>query len=674
MPATIADLLKEIEAGPKVPAYGGLSEEAEAPESVHAPSEKTKILQDSPISTSERLIWGIPKTNKGRVSVLKKLGFSDDQILTPDDPNNPFKDWAIYDPLDDHIAPIDPKGLNLRELPSDIAESAGRIVPVVTSGIGASMAGTAAAPTGPGVIPATALGGAAGYEAGSAGIIGLAKMLGLDEEYDPKRELIESGIAGVTSLLPGSSNILKGAPGKWIETLAGKTAAKGVVTGAAEKAEPTIEQLAKLAPTERAIAERKMIPEVAKLPIETENTAVGKFLIGRKVESPTIGRVLSKKGYLAEEGLPIGIENQAPQILGEAGEVARNFIDNGKAVAGETFGQDLVKAGITDAYKLSVKDARVAMKATVDAQEKKILTEDMKKAVGYVKEAMTKMKDNMVVSDLRAIKENLWELADDFVDDMGKNTKASVLLKQAYHTIMDSEKKVPALAGANKGYASRLEAISSFRRATRAQKLLGEDRLERVFTRLALEKGSTHQNAMIDAVDDFIKNDPAFAKAFTEAGKKSGQKLSFIDKIKYAQDIYNLVKGGVTKETGFNPMNIPGMISHLGGVNTPINRARAYLGGTKMGFIKPETANLPVSRGIFKGKIESLANMFGMPGVKIPEPLRKAALPTMYQAGRAETMKATGLLNEMPPQIRRKPGIKRLADDFMVYRQKMEAR
>jgi len=398
-----------------------------------------------------------------------------------------------------------------------------------------------------------------------------------------------------------------------------------------------IAERVKKAPTPEGVAEvvaKDANPIGTPLKIMTESKKgltgeemLGKTLLGSNVEGSTAERILGNKGLMGELGVPKGAPDISDRMLKNAKDDVMAFKDNYKNIMSEEYNKGLKQFNIDQSKPIiRTNNIKQSLNNTIDDFGKRFVTSDEdEKVLKVIKQIQSKLPDKDIsLKDTQALKHQIYDAIDSFTDDMGKDTAQSRLLKRLYGVVRESEDaSAPQLSKLNSEWARRQEVASDLLRTLKGQKQAGEDKMEKVFMRLAKDKGNQEQQETLEKVNSFFKSDPAFRKFLTKG--KTGE-FSPVDSIHYAQDLHNLELGSKGVKTGFNPFNIQQSIVSGFGALSPENRARFTQKMIKSGILNPETASKTFGENNLGNRLKAISHL-------INNPFNSVSIPGLGQVG-----------------------------------------
>lgn len=512
-------------------------------------------LNESAISTKDRFKWGFAD-DFGKQRILMENGYDPSQVVRLKN-----GDWGVR--TEYGIKPVDPKGFQLSDIGSDIAESVGKSITAGGGILGGLAAGSGSLGTGTAV--GVGLGSAAGEsirqaigaKMGVRNIENLTKTAFKDENGWHLGGLGEIAAEGV---LGGSAQKLTG-------VIAGKMAEAGAIKLATNSADNIL-----------SVGEIK--PKV----IDAITDAVG---LPKGTNKRLLKEFLDPNGaikYIPHEGA-------IDETTLRAGNKIINIVEQGKNIANEIYEKGLKQAGIDTQTTLvpvnkgitELDKAITSMSTGLGKKEATPIIRNLTEIKNYVVEKSIDGK--LPLSEIQVITKRLNNIrsASYINGTTGGFTKYASRPLAAFTNAKNS---IPEIAALNAHYRPQLQALKKLQNIMNIrleEGLYKEGRFtpEMFIQRLSNELKGRNLDAIIKA-DDVLSKSPEFAKLSVKQDLLTallGQKLSATAPFTGGR----LSASGISESVGK-------------AVLSPRRRAQIIKGLINTGTFNPKALDLEVSK------------------------------------------------------------------------------
>lgn len=515
------------------------------------------ILNESAISVKDRFKWGFAD-DFGKQRILMENGYDPSQVVRLRN-----GDWGVR--TEYGIKPVDPKGFQLSDIGSDIAESVGKSITAGGGILGGLAAGSGSLGTGTAV--GVGLGSAAGEsirqaigaKMGVRNIENLTKTAFKDENgwhFGGLGEIAAEGVLG------GSAQKLTG-------VIAGKMAEAGTIKLATNSADNIL-----------SVGEIK--PKV----IDAITDAVG---LPKGTNKRLLKEFLDPNGaikYIPHEGA-------IDETTLRAGNKIINIVEHGKGIIDDIYSKGLKDAGIdTNTLKVDVGNAVYTLDKSIDKLAQNDIAGIHKKTINSltgVKNAVLSGLDQdgkLPYSQLKNITQALKDIQIQSLQQSGGKTASYYSVNRPFAAFTEAKNTNPIIAGLNKEYGPQIRAVKKLQNLLNIrleEGLYKEGRLTPEMFIQHLSNGLKGRN--LDAIikaDDVLRKSPEFAKLSVKQDLLTallGQKLS-----------------ATAPFTG-GRLSVSGISESVGkAVLSPRRRAQIIKGLINTGAFNPKALDLEVSK------------------------------------------------------------------------------
>jgi len=517
------------------------------------------ILGGSALNLGERFKYGFAD-DFGKQRLLVEAGYNPADIVTL---NN--GEYGIRTPQG--IKPVDPKGFQLTDLGSDLAESIGKAIPTAGA-VAGGLLGTIGAVATAGIATPVAVGGAMTLGAGGETIRqSIGQKLGVRNGYD-----------------------------------AGEIALEGLLSGIGEGAGRLVaSKLASAGARKMAVSELDNLVDATIKPTVLSKTddmlGINNDFLTQKLLK---GQAQVLDGSVSED------------VLMRGSKKLQEALTQGQSRAGQNYKTALVK-NFGDNYENTVKFDLQKLLPSVADDVAKIESKDLagtnKQIVGQLKQLIdnTKNLQTASLSDIQTIGSALEGLkANTFVN--GKATPLTRDLGKIQSKVLAVKNSNPAFAEINKQYAKEMNLLEGLQNTARLKLKQGE----------IVEGMRDPAKMLLRFKDDYGASKLAKLEKIEQQLRALGHNANFMEDITNGLLTDILKKQTRIPPTGFGvtPRGLAKQASSLIG-NNAITRARMVSGIAKT---NPDILNKEV--GKYLGSSQALTNLFmqNMPNMRLPIP------------------------------------------------------